>query len=116
MTPADGGAAARRPGPPPPSRSSGLCCGPGCSTSPPRFAARRAAPGPATARGPWARAYGLLAAGGGPHTVCLIGPGPDFDPQYAMGTGLDEPVIIASVTADGAGQPLRCSSTVMHYP
>lgn len=41
----------------------------------------------------------------GPHTVCLIGPGSDFDPQYAMGADLDEPVIIASVTADGSGQP-----------
>ena len=38
----EGRAAPRRPGPPPPSRSSGLCCGPGCSTSPP---ASVAAPG-----------------------------------------------------------------------
>jgi hypothetical protein len=54
----------------------------------------------------WARAYGLLPApGGGPHAVSLIGPGPDFDPQYAMTTDLDKPVIIASVTADGTGQP-----------
>jgi hypothetical protein len=30
----------------------------------------------------WARAYGLLpATGGSPHTVSLIGPGPDFDPS-----------------------------------
>jgi hypothetical protein len=48
----------------------------------------------------WARAYGLLPApGGGPHTVALIGPGPDFDPQYAMDTDLDEPVIIATLTS-----------------
>ena len=55
----------------------------------------------------WARAYGLIPApGGGPHTVSLIGPGPGFDPDYAMGTGLDDPVIIASVTADGSGPPV----------
>jgi hypothetical protein len=48
---------------------------------------------------PWARAYGLLPApGGGPHTVSLIGPGPGFDPGYAMNTDLDEPVIIATLT------------------
>ena len=53
----------------------------------------------------WARAYGLLPApGGGPHTVALIGPGPDFDPQYAMDTDLDEPVIIATITSP-AGEP-----------
>jgi hypothetical protein len=68
----------------------------------------RAAPRPARPLPvePWARAYGLLPApGGSPHTVSLIGPGPDFDPQYAMTTDLDKPVIIASVTADGTGQP-----------
>ena len=55
---------------------------------------------------PWARAYGLLPApAGSPDTISLIGPGPGFDPQYAMGTDLDEPLIIASVTADGSGQP-----------
>ena len=43
--------------------------------------------------------------GGSTHTVPLIGPGPDFDPQYAMTTDLDEPLIIASVTTDGTGQP-----------
>jgi hypothetical protein len=35
----------------------------------------------------------------------LTGPGPHFGPQYAMGTDLDEPLIIASVTADGTGPP-----------
>ena len=39
----------------------------------------------------WARAYGL--------------PGPGFDPDYALTTDLDDPVIIASVTADGDGPP-----------
>ncbi|MGP0025761.1 MAG: hypothetical protein ACLPKE_20745, partial [Streptosporangiaceae bacterium] len=35
----------------------------------------------------WARAYGLIPVpGGGPHMVSLIGPGPGFDPEYAMGT------------------------------
>ena len=52
--------------------------------------------------GPWARACGLLPApGGGPHTVSLIGPGPDFDPEYAMTTDLTEPVIIATVPVSG---------------
>jgi hypothetical protein len=72
----------------------------------------RAAPRPAQPlpAGPRARAYGLVPApGGGQHTVSLIGPGPDFDSQYAMTTDLDEPLIIASVTADGTGQsPARC--------
>ena len=49
---------------------------------------------------PWAHAYGLLPApGGSPHTVSLIGPGPDFDPQYAMTTDLDDPVIIATIAS-----------------
>jgi hypothetical protein len=49
---------------------------------------------------PWARAYGLIPApGSSPHTVSLIGPGPGFDPEYAMGTDLDEPVIIATLTS-----------------
>lgn len=48
----------------------------------------------------WARAYGLdPAPGDGPHAVSLIGPGPDFDPVYAMTTSLDEPVIIATLTS-----------------
>jgi hypothetical protein len=50
----------------------------------------------------WARAYGLIPApGGGPHTVSLIGPRPGFDPEYAMTTDLDEPVIIATITRPG---------------
>ena len=58
---------------------------------------------------PWARAYGLIPApASSPHTVSLIGPGPGFDPQYAMGTDLDEPVIIATLTspAGAAAGPL----------
>jgi hypothetical protein len=62
----------------------------------------RAAPGPAAAR----RAVGTRlraapAPGGSPHTVSLIGPGPDSDPEYAMGTDLDEPMIIATTSAAG---------------
>jgi hypothetical protein len=37
--------------------------------------------------------------GSSPHTVSLIGPGPGFDPEHAMGTDLDEPVIIATLTS-----------------
>jgi hypothetical protein len=48
---------------------------------------------------PWARAYGLLPAPRDPHTVSLIGPVPGFDPEYAMGTDLDEPAIIATITS-----------------
>jgi len=52
----------------------------------------------------WARAYGLVPdPGSGPRSVSLIGPGPGFDPGYAMTTSLDDPVIIASVTV--AGEP-----------
>ena len=64
-----------------------------------RAAPRPAQPLPVMA---WARAYGLVPApGGSPRTVSLIGPGPDFDPEYAMTTDLDDPVIIATITADG---------------
>lgn len=68
----------------------------------------RAAPRPGRQLdvGLWARAYGLLPApAGSPRAIPLIGPGPHFDPEYAMGTDLDEPLIIASVTTDGTGQP-----------
>jgi hypothetical protein len=50
---------------------------------------------------PWARAYGLLPAPGDPNVISLIGPGPGFDPQYAMTTDLDEPVILATITRPG---------------
>ena len=51
----------------------------------------------------WARAYGLTRdPGTGPHTISLIGPGPGFDPGYAMTTSLEDPLIIATLTtADG---------------
>jgi hypothetical protein len=54
----------------------------------------------------WARAYGLIPSpGSSPHAVPLIGPGPGFDPDYALTTDLDDPVIIASITAAGSGPP-----------
>ena len=59
-----------------------------------RAAPRPARPLPVEA---WARAYGLL-PGGSPHMVFLLGPGPGFDPYYAMTTDLGEPVIIATLT------------------
>jgi hypothetical protein len=56
----------------------------------------------------WARAYGLARnPGTGQHTVPLIGPGPDFSPEYAMTTNPDEPVILATLTdASGVDSPL----------
>ncbi len=81
-------------------------------------AARRAAPRPARPLpvAPWARAYGLIPApGGGPHAVPLIGPGPEFDPEYAMTTDLDEPVIIASVTIAGSGPPAPLLNDGTHH-
>jgi hypothetical protein len=53
----------------------------------------------------WARAYGLdRDPGSGRHAISLIGPGPDFSPQYAMTTNPDEPVILATLTSP-AGEP-----------
>jgi hypothetical protein len=58
---------------------------------------------------PSAHAYGLIPTPGtGPRTVSLIGPGPDFDPEYAMGTDLDEPVIIATLTGPAGELAGRC--------
>ncbi len=54
----------------------------------------------------WARAYGLIPGpGSSPQPVPLIGPGPGFDPDYALTTDLDDPVIIASITAASSGPP-----------
>ena len=53
----------------------------------------------------WARAYGLdREPGSDRHAVSLIGPGPDFDPEYAMTTDPDEPAILATLTGPG-GEP-----------
>ena len=52
----------------------------------------------------WARAYGLARdPGSGQHTVSLIGPGPDFNPDYAMTTDPGEPAILATL-ADAGGE------------
>jgi hypothetical protein len=54
---------------------------------------------------PWALAYGLIRdSATGPQTISLIGPGPGFDPGYAMTTDPDDPAIIATVTT-AAGEP-----------
>jgi hypothetical protein len=53
----------------------------------------------------WARAYGLTRdPGTGPHTIPLIGPGPDFSIEYAMTTDPDEPVILATL-AHASSEP-----------
>jgi hypothetical protein len=52
----------------------------------------------------WARAYGLARdPGSGRHAISLIGPGPDFSPQYALTTNPGEPVILATL-ADASGE------------
>jgi hypothetical protein len=62
-------------------------------------APRPARPLPVTA---WARALGLdREPGADPHTIALIGPGPGFDPAYALRTDLAQPVIIATLTPAG---------------
>ena len=53
----------------------------------------------------WARAYGLdRDPDTGRHAISLIGPGPDFSPDYAMTTDPDEPVILATLAGPG-GEP-----------
>ena len=53
----------------------------------------------------WARAYGLARdPGSGRHAISLIGPGPDFSPEYAMTTDPGEPVILATL-AGASGEP-----------
>jgi hypothetical protein len=53
----------------------------------------------------WARAYGLdRDPDTGRHAISLIGPGPDFSPQYAMTTSPGEPVILATLISP-AGEP-----------
>jgi len=56
----------------------------------------------------WARAYGLVRdPGSGRHAISLIGPGPDFSPQYAMTTDPGEPAILATLTARPGSRPGR---------
>ena len=67
-----------------------------------RAAPRPPVPAPVEA---WARAYGLardLAIER--HAISLIGPGPDFNPDYAMTTDPGEPVILATLAGPG-GEP-----------
>ena len=53
----------------------------------------------------WARAYGLdRDPDTGRHAISLIGPGPDFNPDYAMTSDPDEPVILATL-AGARGEP-----------
>ena len=53
----------------------------------------------------WARAYGLdRDPDTGRHAISLIGPGPDFSPDYAMTTDPGEPVILAALTGS-SGEP-----------
>ena len=53
----------------------------------------------------WARAYGLAREPAtGRHAISLIGPGPDFSPEYAMTTDPGEPAILATLTGPG-GEP-----------
>ena len=55
----------------------------------------------------WARAYGLARdPGSGRHAISLIGPGPDFSPQYAMTTNPDKQVILVTL-ADTSGEPTQ---------
>jgi hypothetical protein len=56
----------------------------------------------------WARAYGLARDPAiGRHAISLIGPGPDFSPDYAMTTNPGEPVVLATLTdASGEATPL----------
>jgi hypothetical protein len=62
-------------------------------------APRPARPLPVTA---WASALGLdREPGTDPHTIALFGPGPGFDPTYALGTDLSRPVILATLTPAG---------------
>jgi hypothetical protein len=50
----------------------------------------------------WAGAYGLdREPGASPDFIALIGPGPDFDPGYAMRTDLSQPVIVATFAIEG---------------
>lgn len=54
----------------------------------------------------WARAYGLdRDPDTGRHAISLIGPGPDFNPDYALTTDPAEPVILATL-AGPDGEPL----------
>lgn len=64
---------------------------------------------------PWTRAYGLDRDDR--QSVALIGPGPDFDREYAMTTDLTEPVIVAIMRSQETGEvaPLLIDGTHRLY-
>jgi hypothetical protein len=63
--------------------------------------------------GLWARFYGLDDNREDRHSISLIGPGPNFDRRYAMTTDLNEPVIVAMLRNEDAGEdaPLLIDGT-----
>lgn len=65
---------------------------------------------------PWAQAYGFDTLDD-PHTVPIIGPGPDFNRDYAMTTDLNEPAIVATMYSQEHGQdyPLLIDGTHRLY-
>lgn len=64
----------------------------------------------------WARFYGLDALVEGRQEFALIGPGPDFNQDYAMTTDLDKPVIVATLETEAVGEvPLLIDGTHRLY-
>lgn len=64
----------------------------------------------------WARDYGLIPEPGTrPATVPLLGPGPGFDPGYAMSTDLNDPVIAAIPVPGQPGAQLLIDGTHRLY-
>lgn len=51
---------------------------------------------------PWIRQFGLDLIGE-PNRVPILGPGPDFNREYAMATDLTEPLIVATLHFPGSG-------------
>jgi hypothetical protein len=91
------------------SARSNICRPPVCCCTPHR--AR-----PCRSRSPTGRAYGLVRDPAvGRHAISLIGPGPDFSPQYAMTTDPDEPAILATLAGPGGelGGPLLIDGYVL---
>jgi hypothetical protein len=50
----------------------------------------------------WASFYGLDAIGNS--RISILGPGPDFDPAYALTTDLQMPMILATLDLDDKGR------------
>jgi hypothetical protein len=62
----------------------------------------------------WASFYGLDAIG--TDRIPILGPGPDFDPAYALTTDLHVPVILATLDLDDKGRaPLLIDGTHRLY-